>query len=229
MRQLIVVPLIALAGIAAGCASKTAAPAPPSVLSGTAALSSFRSSPSSLVATDETGRASRVALASDGRFSLPLTKGHVYKLALATSTSSIPVAFPRKSGKLSASFALKTDGAAIHLGSVRYLPAAPATGFKVTAAASPSPSGAQGDCVDCVNDDPKTTCEDGSEGEAEAKSSESESSSANAETNAGTEQADPNQEMAVGDQNAPDDVTGCDKGGDEQDGDTSNVEQTGEH
>jgi hypothetical protein len=233
MRSRFMFSLVGLAAVAAvGCAAKTTAPPGPTAISGSAALSTFPKGATGVAATDEAGHTSSVALASDGRFTLSLPKGHTYKLAFMTGTGAVPLVFPRHTGKLDASFNLKTDGAAVRLGTVHYLAAAPAAGFKVLASMPTQATQQGGDCVDCVNDDQQTTCEksDGTD-DGEAKSSEGEAKKA-PESSSGTgetdnaEQADPNQEMAVGDQNAPDQVDGC-GGGDGQNGD--NVEQTGEH
>ena len=231
MRSLFMFPLIALAAV--GCASKTGAPVPPTTVSGSAALSTFPRGPTAVAATDEAGLTVSVPLGSDGSFSVSLPKGHTYKLALATATTAVPLVFPRQTGKLDLSFVLSTDGAAVRLGAVRYLAAAPTGGFKMLAAttATGSQGGSSGDCVDCVNDDQQTTCDSsgggGSEGEGTSSSGDAktpEPSSSGETDNA--EQADPNQEMAVGDENAPDHVIGC-EGGDGHGGD--NVDQTSGH
>jgi hypothetical protein len=226
MRSIALFQVASLAVAASACAAKTAGP---STVSGTAALSTFPSHPLSMAATDETGRIVKAAIGSDSRFSLALTKGHTYKLGAVTDTGTVPIVFPRASGKLDATFVLKTNGARISLGSVHYVPAAPAGGFRVlsvkVALGSPDAQGSQGgNCVDCVNDDQQTSCENGSASgnEGEGTSSENESSSGASDK---AEQADPSQEMAVGDQNAPDQVDGCDN----QEGDNSNVQQEGEH
>jgi hypothetical protein len=178
--------------------------------------SSFPAVPSAVAAIDEAGSTSRTTVAADGSFSLPLAKAHVYKLAVlggnVGGNGAIPVVFPRQSGSLDRSFRLDSDGALIRLGAVRYAPKRPAAGFKALVAPAAQ------DCTDCVNDDQQVTCADAS-GSGEAQLSESETSALETET---AEQADPTQEMAVVDHNAPDEVVGCDTEGD-------NVNQTGEH
>jgi hypothetical protein len=229
MRSLVLIPVVVLA---VACGSAPKAPPGPTILSGTAALSTFAAAPSSVTATDEGGRTVRADLAADGGFKLSLQRGHTYMLAMATPKGDVAVVFPRTTGKLDKSFVLKSDGALVRLGMVRYLAKAPAGGFHATSAAggiqTKSEQPGAGDCVDCVNDDQNTTCESDGEGGDESKGSESESkSSAEAKTPEvdTAEQADPNQEMAVGDQNAPDQVDGC--GGDGADGDTT--QQEGDH
>ncbi len=236
MRSALISSVALLAVVAGGCASRTGTggPVPQSAVSGTAALSSFPSPARSLSATDETGRTSSAALAADGGFSLALAKGHTYKLSLKTDHGAVPLVFPRQTGRLDASFVLGTDGARIALGAVHYLPGAPKGGFHVLVAAHGSTQ--QGsNCTDCVNDDQQTSCEDngggegkGSEGESAPGTESGSASSGGGGAGDNAEQADGSAEMAVGDQNAPDQATGCDNQ-DGQQGGNDNVEQTGEH
>jgi hypothetical protein len=184
-----------------------------STVRGTAALQTFAVGPTAIVARDEIGSIVRGAVDGQGRFTLPLSKGHTYRLALEGSGAGVPIVFPRASGLLDASFVLKTNGASLGLGQVRYYPSAPASGFHVLSAKVPAAAPA-GDCVDCVNDDSQVTCEssDSTEGASEA---------AGADT---AEQADANAELAVGDQNVPEQVAGCDS----QEGDNVDRQQEGE-
>jgi hypothetical protein len=230
MRFLAFLPVAVLA---AACGSASKAPPDPSTVSGSAAATTFPSAPSAVTATDEGGRAVRAPVAADGSFSLALAKSHTYTLAFATPTGNVSIVFPRATGKLDKSFTVKSDGALVRLGRVHYLAKAPAGGFHVTSAAGGTTpkteqtgeSGDQGNCVDCVNDDGKTSCEAGGEGGSTAESSSSEATSSETATEA---EADPTQEMAVGDQNAPDQVDGC--GGEGADGaDGADVQQEGDH
>ena len=237
MRSIIVLSLVSAAAavVLGGCAAKSGpvqSPAP-STASGSVALSTFPSVPSNLTIRDEAGHVLQAALAADGAFSVALPKGHTYKVAVTTPKGDVPLVFPRSSGRFDTSFVLKSDGARVPLGTVRYLPRAPVGGFRVATLTAPPASGAGQDCVDCVNDDPKVTCEgegdqsgadqggqsDGTNAEKQTKAPEAAASGSDA-----SDQADPTQEMAVGDQNAPEQVDGC---GGEQDG--ANVEQAGEH
>ncbi len=86
------------------------------------------------------------------------------------------------------------------MGTVRYAPAMPAGGFRVMSTTLPIPStgnGGSGDCMDCVNDDQQTSCDDGSTGAPSAATSDT------------AEQADPTHPLAVGQHNAPEQVGGC--------------------
>lgn len=154
---------------------------------------------------------------------------------MTTPKGDVPVVFPRTTGKLKRTFALASDGAAIRLGSVRYLGKAPATGFHVMSATSATADGSSAPGAtpgDSVADVQETKCEaGGAEEGAEKSAPESETAPAAAEAKADpkagadvNEEADANSEMAVGDQNAPDQVTGCSGG---TDGD--NLQQEGEH
>ncbi|MDP9000367.1 MAG: hypothetical protein M3O46_09675 [Myxococcota bacterium] len=183
-----------------------------STVTGTAALTTFLAAPSTIVARDEAGRVWRTKVDAQGQFALALAKGHTYRLAFERAATSVSVVFPRSSGKVDATFVLKTNGAWLPLGRVRYYAGAPATGFHVLASRTPTVV-AGADCVDCVDDDPRVTCGEG----------ESEGTVASAADNA--EQADPKGEMAVGDQNVPEEVDGCDG----QEGDNADLQQTGEH
>jgi hypothetical protein len=182
-------------------------------VTGTAALTTFRVAPSTIGARDEAGRVSRAPVDAQGQFALPLAKGHTYRVAFEAAAPSVPLVFPRSSGKVDETFILKTNGAALRLGQVRYYAGAPATGFHVLAARAPT-AAPGGDCVDCVDDDPRVTCaESESEGTAAVPASDT------------AEQADMKAEMAVGDQNVPGEVDGCDN----QEGDNVDLQQEGEH
>jgi hypothetical protein len=190
MRKL---SLLAVFAIAA-CAAKSN-PAPESVMSGSAALSTFPAAPTSVRLVDETGRASTAPIASDGSFSMTLPRGHTYKVSFVAA-NDVPIVFPRQTGALDTTFSIKSNGARIALGAVRYLAAAPATGFTVSAGAS------HGD--DEVEDDDKATCDDGSESSG-AKTTEADTPD---------NRADGSKPMAVAEHDAPNEVDGCDKGDD---------------
>lgn len=209
MRHLMVITLAAVAITTVGCAAKSKT-VPETTLSGTAALSSSPVVPTTVTATDEAGRAIVAPIGGDGRFVLKLSRGHSYKLTFAMN-HDLKVVFPRTSGRLDTTFNLRTDGAKIQLGSIRYVASAPTGGFHIVAA---TPGAQQtGD----VNDGQSVSCEDGSQGSGGEGGSETEATD-------GSDAADANTEMAVGDHNAPDQVDGCGGG---TDGD--NVEQEGEH
>jgi hypothetical protein len=186
-----------------------------STLRGTAALGSFASAPSTVVARNETGGVLRAAVDGQGNFVLPLAKGHRYRLSLEGTGGGVPFVFPRTSGRLDASFVLNTNGAALNVGIVRDYPGVPAGGFHVLAAKLPG-SSPGADCVDCVNDDPQVTC-DGNDPESTAGEATAQSDTA--------EQADATREMAIADQNVPEQVDGCEN----DDGDQVDQQQEGEH
>ncbi len=236
MRSLVQISLsVGILAMACGCAGKGAAAAGPSTVSGTAALSTFPTAPTSITARDESGRLTVAKLATDGSFSMVLDKGHTYKLQADLTGRSVPLVFPRQSGKLDLSFSLKTDGASLRLGHVHYLSRGPATGFQVSMNAGQSGSQSGDQCTDCVDDNQQVSCgggdgADGTESSGGSEANGGSESSTGAESNGGgtsdsAEQADANAEMAVGDQNAPEQVDGCDSQG----GDNSDGQQEGEH
>jgi hypothetical protein len=218
---------------AVGCSQSTASKAT-STLDGTAALATFPASPVSAVATDETGRAVAAPVGADGHFSLTLTKGHHYAVSFAGAGGDIPVVWPRASGKLNASFRLSTGGARLDIGSVRYFASAPEGGFHVSAGApATSTSGPDEECVDgviagtttpCVDDDGKTTCDDGQEvdddGECE-NGVDARTGAACTDPPESTGVADPTTAMAIPDRSVPDDVSGCSEEEDDDDGETN--------
>jgi hypothetical protein len=201
---------VGIGSLALACTQPTARE---STIRGTAALTTFPSAPSAISAHDESGHVVRAPVDPNGQFALPIAKGHTYRVALEGAGGSVPIVFPRAQGLLDATFVLKTNAAALRLGQVRHFAGAPSGGFHVLAAhapgSAPAPTGG-GDCVDCVNDDPQVSCEDSeSPGSSGLPSSDS------------AEQADASGDLAVGDQNVPEVVDGCDQG--------DNVEQEGEH
>ena len=195
MRVQRIASLAVLFALASACGKKAAAPE--TTLSGTAALTSYPSAPSAVLATDESGRSIRTSLGAAGAFSLTLPAGHKYKISVATAKGNVPLVFPRTGGALDGAFSVKSKGANVALGSVRYLARAPVTGFTMAT----SPAGASGaNCENCADDHQDVSCEDGSQGHDDAESSAAEA----------VDQADANQEMSVADHNAPDGVNGCD-------------------
>lgn len=197
------------ATVAVACTAKPSARE--STVRGTVALSTFASTATAVSASNESGRVVRAPLDAQGRFALPLVKGHTYKLSVEGPSLGTPIVYPRASGKLDATFVLKTNGASIALGQVRYHAAAPASGFQVLSAALPSAPA--GDCVDCVDDANQVSCDDSEVG-SEAPAGDDTA-----------EQADPNGELATADTNVPPQVDGCD----DQEGDNVDQEQEGEH
>ena len=222
--------VLAVAGCSQSTASKTT-----STLNGTAALSTFPSSPVSAVATDEAGRAVAAPVGADGHFALTLTKGHNYVVSFAGAGGDIPVVWPRTSGKLHRSFHLSTGGARLDVGSVRYFASAPESGFHVSAGPSPTTStgGPDEECVDgvlagtttpCVDDDGKVTCDDGEEvdegndGECE-NGIDARTGAACTDPPESTDEADPLAAMAVPDRSVPNDVSGCKEDGEDGESD----------
>lgn len=207
-----------------GCASKPTPSVGPTMLQGTAALSSYPSTPRTVVATDESGRASRTAIAPDGSFTLALRRAHTYRVDVITDKGTVPMVFPRTSGKVTTTFALKSDGARLSLGAVRYvLRTQPLTlktrVTKTTTLAIRSESGKSEDnCENCGSDDQDVSCEDGSHGRGEGSDA----------MERGNNEAGGAGEASIAERNVPESVDGC--GVDENDDDHQNEgEETGQH
>jgi hypothetical protein len=228
MRDSFTSVVFVLAVVGSGCGqspSKTT-----STISGTAALGTFPSAPLSALATDEGGRAVSAPIASDGRFSLTLAKGHTYRMSFAAA-NDVPIVLPRSTGKLKIAFHLSTGGAHADLGSVRYFANAPAGGFHIsTTPATPPSSSAPGsdtECVDgvvagtalpCVDDDGKVECDDGSEvddGDGECiDGKDAKTGVACTDPPESGDELDPTSAMAIPEKNVPEDVGGCAEGED---------------
>jgi hypothetical protein len=181
--------LFSLAAFGIGCSSH---PSRESTLQGSAALTSFSSTPTAVRASDETGRTTTAPVAPDGSFSVALARGHLYKVTFVTDAGEVPLVYPRQTGKLDATFLVRSNGAKVHLGAVRRLPNAPQGGFH---ALSTQPPRELHD--DEVDDDQKVSCDDDRDGKNEAEAADS------------GEQADSTRELAVGERNAPERVDGC--------------------
>jgi hypothetical protein len=170
---------------------------------GTLTATSYPTSPITVVARDESGHSSTAAL-TEGAFSVALPSGHTYRLAVVTATGEVPMVFPRRSGTIDASFAVRSRGALSNLGAVRYLPHAPESGFQFATASSQ-----EGECVDCADDDNDVICEDGAPDNDTGDDS------------ATSDQADGTREMAVGEHNPPANIAGCEN---ESDGESDDGE-----
>lgn len=212
---------------------------PTSTVQGRLAMSSFAAAPSGVDAIDEGGARTHAAIAADGAFRLDLVKGHVYKLVVLGPNGEEPMVFPRTSGRLDRSFRVSSGAGVVALGDVRHLDRAPDGGFAVRSStagavkpATTGGDGEDGECVDgqvkgtgqpCVDDDEKTTCEEGAEasdGDGECEDGKDAKTgqpcSDNDQVGEDEQDADANQAMAVPEKNPPDDVGGCK---DESDGD----------
>lgn len=197
MRKINLFAAAAAVALVTACAAKSSTPAPPTVLTGSAALATFPGAraPTSVRLVDDTGHAITAPIAADGTFSVSLPRGHAYKVTLV-GAAEVPMVFPRASGALDTTFLVKSNGAKVTVGSVRYMAAAPTGGFKVSATATGSKHGDNE-----VDDDDKASCDDGSD------SSDSKTPEADTPDN----RADAAKEMAVGEHDAPNEVDGCDK------------------
>lgn len=191
-----IVRMLPLLGLA--LAACTTAPLPPSSVSGSLVAASFLTPPTSVRATDETGRILETALDATAAFRISLAAGHSYRLDVLSGADATPVVFPRSLGRLDTTFRVSGLGAVIALGAVRRMEMPPATTFALLSLTNRADGvdGADGECVDgylagsttpCVDDDGDVTCaeseDDGEEGgdEADAEESGAEESGAEAD------------------------------------------------
>lgn len=221
-KRLFAIPAIVVA--VGACASKPApTPAPATTIAGTVGADGYTAPPKAVVIADEAGQSRSVALGPDGAFGADLPKGHSYRLWVATERGNVPLVFPRRSGRLDVRFAVASNGARISLGRVRYLAGAPQTGFTFAAPSSSAirpktvEQGDQGNCVDCVDDNDEVECHDGSQGH---------DNDDNHGQQAG-DHVDPNGEIAVPENDPPEEADGCDA--ENGDNDNDDIQQEGEH
>jgi hypothetical protein len=240
MRIAICLALTALTAVA--CSSSTSS-SPSSTVEGKVAASTFAlGAPTSVDAIDESGARTRAAVSADGSFKLSVAKAHVYRLVAVTPKGEEPIVFPRADGRLDKTFRVSSGAAVVALGNVRRFDKAPATGFTVKTAPAPAATtttqttgggetadGAPGECVNgsimgtaapCVDDEGKTACEGGNSGadnqsDGECENGKDATGAACTDPQEG-EAADPAQSMAVPDKNPPNDVAGCDDGGESE-------------
>lgn len=218
--------LVALGSM--GCASKTTprSSVGETTLQGTAALSSYTSVPRAVLATDETGRVARAAINADGSFSLVLARAHTYHVDVLTDAGAVPLVFPRTSGKVTKTFVLKSDGARLALGNVRFVAAAAP---KAALTAQPTPAKVSGLHVASLsssdandeqtgggNDDQNVQCEDGSQGNGQS----------GAELEGSDSEADATGDTTIAEHNVPESVDGC--GVNESEG-TDNGDNSGDN
>jgi hypothetical protein len=234
--------------LAIGCGTSSQAPSSSSKVTGSLTMASFPTAPSAVEANDETGAKVHAAIDPQGRFQLTLAKGHTYRFTVVLPAGSEPIVFPRASKRLDTTIRVTSGAATIELGAIRHFDAAPADGFAVkTASTGTKPQtenvseGDDGECVDgfvkgtgvaCVDDDAKASCDngenhdDGNDGECEDGKDKKTGAACTDEQDDGetdddsSTAADPAKPMAVPEHNAPDDVAGCNEGGDDGDGET---------
>lgn len=221
MNHLTKIATLALAAAAAvGCGkSDTTHPVTTSNVSGTLSLGSFPTAPMQLVARNEAGAATTIAVGADGRFEAVLGKDHSYRLAVVSTNGEVPVVFPRTNGKLDTNFSVGSGNAKFEMGTVRYLTTAPTTGFKMA-------GGEVGECVDghtqgsgeqCADDDDKVSCVEGPEGDGDGECQNGKDVKTGAACTDADEpdvEAADDQPMAVPDHNPPQSVDGCKDDGD---------------
>jgi len=109
----------ALAAVSSsGCSG---APAPTSsTLTGSVAQASFPKAVSAITVKSDAGKTSTVAVGADGRFSITLEKGAGYQLFLGADGKSIPIVLKSDQARLQTRVHVKSGGASLNIGSVRY-------------------------------------------------------------------------------------------------------------
>ena len=187
-----------------GCATnQTKRTVGETTLSGTTALSSYAATPRSVVATDETGRATSAPLAADGFFSLTLKRAHTYHVDVITDAGAVPLVFPRASGNITRTFALKSDGARLSLGAVRFVHVPVVVPVEARIAkASALRTASLGDSEandDGPNDGEDVQCGDGSHGDGQHSD----------DMEGGDDKAETASDVSVAEHNVPENVDGC--------------------
>jgi hypothetical protein len=267
--------------------SESSTPDTTSTFEGALALDTFPTSPDGVQATNDQGTVAPATVDAAGNFTIELSRGHSYELAVRSGSERISIVFPRASGQLSSKFDVTSGAARVSLGAVRYFAAAPPGGFALKSARLGSETAGEGadeadgeigECVNgmivgsgavCVDDDGDVACEgEASDGDGECQdgidattgkacSDPAEPSDGDGECEDGTDSVtglactdppdgsdgdgecengtdsttgqpcvdpeedsvDPNGPMAIAEHNVPDQVGGCDEGGEEEEDD----------
>lgn len=180
-------------------------------LQGTTALSSYAATPRSILATDETGRAWSTPIAADGSFSLTLKRAHTYHVDVVTDAGAVPLVFPRTSGKVTTTFAVKSDGARLSLGAVRFVHTPVVVPFearisKASGLRIASLGNSETD-DDGPNDHQDVQCGDGSHGNGQSSE----------DMEGDDDQANASGDVSIAEHNVPENVDGCGEDDDEND------------
>ena len=208
-----------LPALAISCASKSTTP--DTVVRGELALSSYPSTPQSVVATNAGGAEVRGTVGATGAFQLPLPHGTTYGLSVELDGRRIPIAMARRSGNFDRTFRVSSKGVVVSLGTTHYVAGGAKPALVIVAAAAACPAGAS-----CVEDTEQSSCGDGQQGHDDGNNADGECENGiDAKTHAActdpsgdaAEQADRQQEMALPSTSAPADASGCDGDGEEAD------------
>ncbi|APR79087.1 Hypothetical protein A7982_04434 [Minicystis rosea] len=238
---------LALAGVvAAGCSSTQQGS---SVVRGQIQQGSFPDAVTAISVVSDKGASFDVAVAADGKFSLPLPSGSSYRFMLSAGSTVTPLVLRSNKDHLETVVVVKSIGASVDIGAVRFRPAvtarskiAPitpgASGKAVQACSAGDGDGETdddggADCVDGIDAQTKQICDGGplanptgdgaSDGEtnddADAETAD-DANDADAETADDANDADPAQAMGVPDLELPGSIGCADGDGEEQDDDT---------
>lgn len=135
----------ALTVVASGGCSSTAVKTS-STLAGSVAQASFPKAVSAITVKSDAGKTSTVAVGADGRFSVELEKGAGYQLFLGADGKSIPIVLKSDQDRLQTQVHVKSGGASLSIGSVRYWGGTPTSEAKVVT----EPGSTGKTCVDGV-------------------------------------------------------------------------------
>jgi hypothetical protein len=139
----LIAAICSLAAVASGGCSGAAAPTA-STITGSVAQASFPKPVSAITVKSDAGKTSTVAVGADGRFSVTLEKGAGYQLFLGADGKSMPIVLKSDQTRLQTQVHVKSGGASLNIGSVRYWNGGSTAEAKVITPASP------GSCVNGV-------------------------------------------------------------------------------
>jgi hypothetical protein len=115
----LIAALCSLAAVASGGCSGAPAPTA-STITGSVAQASFPKPVSAITVKSDAGKTSTVAVGADGRFSVTLEKGAGYQLFLGADGKSMPIVLRSDQARLQTQVHVKSGGASLSIGRVRY-------------------------------------------------------------------------------------------------------------
>jgi hypothetical protein len=115
----LIAAICSLSALASGGCSGAAAPTS-STITGSVAQASFPKPVSAITVKSDAGKTSTVAVGADGRFSVTLEKGAGYQLFLGADGKSMPIVLKSDQSRLQTQVHVKSGGASLSIGSVRY-------------------------------------------------------------------------------------------------------------
>ena len=223
------------AAIASGGCSGAAGPTA-STITGSIAQASFAKPVSTITVKSDAGKTSTVAVGADGKFSVALEKGAGYQLFLGADGKSIPVVLKSDQARLQTQVHVKSGGASLNIGSVRYWNGGATSETKVDAGSTTAAKTCTGGVFanssqPCASGVASATCSEGDDEDSDGDHSDEQDGEQGADCVDGIDStthqacdggpaanptdADAATEVGVPESNVPDDL-GC---GDEEDDD----------